>query len=100
MFRIPIVSSIFDMVGGALSPVQDLTDSIFGWNKPATAPIKTDDAPPPPPSPLDPAVQTKLQEAEAEQVKRSGRSRAATVLNTSRGLLKGPIYAKRSLMGI
>jgi len=100
MFRIPIVSSIFDAALGALSPVQDLTDKIFGWTKPFPKPTATDDAPPPPPTPLDPDVQAKLTQAEEDQVRRTGRSREATILNTSRGLLKGPIYAKRSLMGI
>lgn len=69
---------------------EDRTDEIMASvNGPGDAPT--------PPTPTDPAVATQL--TAAEQSQNSARSRAATIFNTGRGLLKGPMSARRSLLG-
>lgn len=65
----------------------------------STTPKPAVGGPPPPPSPNDPATNALLQDAQKNQQIEAGRGRAATILNSGRGLLSSNMSSRRVLLG-
>jgi hypothetical protein len=92
---IPIVSPIAE----ALAFIPNAIGSVFTNDAGATtSPLQEEVKPAPaPPTPDQPAIQAKMDEAEKAEAK--PRSRAATVLTRKRGIMSDASYARRTLLG-